>query len=319
MSGEATAERIDPARDRIPRWPTAGGALLVLSLLACMSLWDAPAQAGFPGANGKIFCEGLNDRATGTGDLEIFSVNADGSAYTPVTNNGPLIDPGIPTSFLTDQNPAVSPDGKRVAWSTNRDGGSRIYIKNADGTGPETVLTTEGVARVHSWSPDSRQIYFNNNLEGFPGNNEVYRMNADGTGQTNLTNRATSDVAPAVKPDGTKVLFHSNRNLGTNDFDIHAMNPDGTNVVNLTNNRAGNDLDPNWKPDGTQIVFERFASGSNSNIFKMNADGSGVTQLTFQAAGLNRNPVWSPDGTRIAFDSGRDTAAGQPNNQEVYT
>lgn len=322
MSEEATAERIDPGPDRhlaALRWPLAGGALLVLALLSCLSLWSASAQASFPGANGKIFCEGLNDRESGTGDLEIISVNADGSAYTLVTNNGPLVDPAIGTAFLVDQNPAVSPNGRRVAWSTNRDGGSRIYVKNADGTGPETVLTTEGVARVHSWSPDGSQIYFNNNLGGFPGNNEVYRMNADGSSQTNLTNRGTSDVAPAVKPDGTRVLFHSNRNLSSNDFDIHSMNPDGTDVTNLTNNPAGNDLDANWKPDGTQIVFERFASGSNSNIFKMNADGSGVTQLTAQPTGLNRNPVWSPDGTRIAFDSGRGTATGQPNNQEVYT
>lgn len=210
MSGEATAERTYPAPARDRRF-LAGGSLLGVALLACLSVWGVVAQAAFPGANAKIFCEGPNDRATNTRDLEVFSVNAAGSAYTLVTNNGPLIDPAVPTSFLNDQNPAVSPNGKRVAWSTSRDGGSSIYIKNADGTGPETRLTTEGIARVHSWSPDSSQIYFNNNLEGFPGNNEIYRMNADGSNQVNLTNRATSDVAPAVKPDGTKVLFHSNR------------------------------------------------------------------------------------------------------------
>ncbi|MGH8571153.1 MAG: TolB family protein, partial [Gammaproteobacteria bacterium] len=165
-------------------WLLSGGALLVPAFLVCLSLWGSPAQAAFPGANGKVFCEGLNDREANTGDLELFSINPDGSAYTLVTNNGPRVDPSVGTGFLGDQNPAVSPDGKRVAWSTSRHGGSHIYIKSADGTGPETRLTTEGVARVHSWSPDSRQIYFNNNLEGFPGNNEVYRMNADGTGQT---------------------------------------------------------------------------------------------------------------------------------------
>jgi len=334
MSGEATVRRIRRAADRVrgvPRCRLAGGALLVVAAFAGLTLGGAPAQAAFPGINGKLFCQEGSAPGPATKAQNIFSINPDGSGRTLVTNTT-FIDPADPNSgFSNNRDVRVSPDGKRVVFTSNRSGALSLYTMNSDGTGPATLVASPVAPAFgylsSSWSSDGTKILtteLNPNANG-----EIISMNADGSNQVNLTNRPSQDVAPAMSPDGRKILFHSNRNfapISPGDQDIYSMDPDGSNVQNITNdsNPDRNDLYPNWSPDGTQFVFERATnlslSTASSNIYKMNANGTGLTQLTFTTTGLTRFPVWSPDGTRISFDSIRDTLpAPDPQNREVYT
>jgi dipeptidyl aminopeptidase/acylaminoacyl peptidase len=261
-------------------------------VIAGLILTAVPAQAAFPGANGRI-----SFSSTRTGDAEVFTMNGNGSGQANRTN----------TVFFNDGTSAWMASGAKLAFTTNRDGNDEVYSMNADGTSA-TRLTNNLVSsdRQPAWSPNGAKIAFTSSRDG---NDEIYVMNANGTGATRLTNDPAADRQPAWSPDGLQIAFASNRD--GND-EIYVMNADGTAQTNLTANSAL-DSAPDWAPDGSKIVFESDRDApSIYQVYSMSFDGSGQTRLT--TSGVNdRHPVWSPDGTKIAFDSFRD------GNAEIYS
>ncbi|MGH2765470.1 MAG: TolB family protein, partial [Actinomycetota bacterium] len=147
-----------------------------------------------------------------------------------------------------DDDPAWSPDGSKIAFSTDRDGNLEIYVMNAaDGSG-QTNLTNDGEDdREPGWAPDGSRIAFRANRGGF----EIYVMNADGSGQTNLTNSPGGDVSPTWSPDGTRIAFATSR-LGFNE--IFVMNADGSGQTDLTNNLPASDGSPDWQRMFSKVV-----------------------------------------------------------------
>jgi Tol biopolymer transport system component len=86
--------------------------------------------------------------------------------------------------------PAWSPDGRKIAFMSDRDGNREIYVMNADGTGL-TRLTNDDVDDENpSWSPDGNQVAFNRRVLGHL---QIFVMNADGSAPTRLT-----ELSPAV-------------------------------------------------------------------------------------------------------------------------
>jgi len=203
-----------------------------------------------------------------------------------------------------DWQPAWSPDGSRIAFSSWRDGHPEIYAMNADGTGVTRLTNNSAGNGNPAWSPNGTKIAFQSPRDD--GRGEIYVMNADGTGVTRLTNNGTYDLGPAWSPDGRKIAFETDRD---GNREVYVMNADGTGLQRLTNHSA-NDGSPAWSPDGSRIAFQSSRDG-NGEIYVMNADGTGVTRLTNHAAS-DGEPTWSPDGSRIAFGSHRD------GNDEIY-
>jgi Tol biopolymer transport system component len=256
-------------------------ALIALALLAMV----APAQAAFPGANGKIAYSTWTDQPVDT-DSEIYTMNADGTGQTRLTTN--------PAS---DGGQAWSPDGTKIAFNSNRDANfSDIYTMNADGTSLTRLTSDPDYDVDPAWSPDGTKIAFTARRGG---NYEIYTMNADGTSQTNLTNSAVFEFHPAWSPDGTKIAFHTGS--GGN-FEIYTMNADGTNPTNITNHPGSDEYDPDWSPDGTKIAFDSQRDGT-FKIYTMNPDGTSQTRLFTSPDVAGIDPSWSPDGTKITFMS----------------
>jgi hypothetical protein len=226
--------------------------------------------------------------AYSAGHWQIFSARPDGSERTQLT------------SLPTDQfHPAWSPDGTRIAFSTqNADGDMEIHVMNADGSNIVQLTKGPGWSYLPAWSPDASRIAFVSNRDR---NDEIYVMDADGSDQTRLTDDPDEDLSPVWSPDGTLIAFQSNR---ADRNEIFVMAPDGTRIRKLTDMPGSGEFDPAWAPDGTTMAFASDRDG-NPEIYVMNADGSGVVRLTNDPA-HDWKPAWAPDGSRIAFESDRD-------------
>jgi prepilin-type processing-associated H-X9-DG protein len=218
-------------------------------------------------------------------------MNPDGSNPMRLTN-----DPAL------DSRPALSPDGSKIAFVSNRTGNPDIFIMNADGSNLTNLTNHSAADQFPSFSPDGSKIAFSSNRGGSP---EIYVMNIDGSNLVSLTNNPADDVDPAFSFDGSKIVFMSYRD---GNWEVYSMNSDGTNQTRLTDD-AHYDGEATFSPDGNLIAFVSNRAG-NGDIYVMNADGSGLTRLTFDA--LSSGPAFSPDGSQIAFSSFRD------NNWEVY-
>ena len=86
--------------------------------------------------------------------------------------------------------PAWSPNGRRIAFASLRDGNSEVYVMNADGSRQRNLTRNPAEDFFPAWSPNGRRIAFASLRDG---NSEVYAMNADGSGQRNLTRDPAED------------------------------------------------------------------------------------------------------------------------------
>jgi TolB protein len=94
--------------------------------------------------------------------------------------------------------PSFSPDGNRIAFMSQRDGGNaEVYVMNADGTGQTRLTKTHAWDTYPAFSPDGNQIAFQSDRDG---NHEIYVMNLRGQGVTRITNHAAVDSAPDWQP-----------------------------------------------------------------------------------------------------------------------
>jgi Tol biopolymer transport system component len=271
------------------RWPRpralAVGVMAGIALVAA----PVPATATFEGLNGRIVFAS-NDGLGGPDNL--YTVNAGGSGPTRLT-----------TSVANDLRPAFSPDGKRIAFASDRTGNPQIYVMNSDG-GNLTRLTNNSASDgMPSWSPDGRKIVFRSNRAG--AFFKLYVMNADGTDQTQITFGPGADRWGRYSPDGQRIEFTHAVDDGTNGPEaIWTMHSDGSHLRKLTpdNLQAGMG---DWSPDGSLIVFGNNACGScpSTDVFLMNTSGHDLRRLTDQMKlpGNNAFPKWSPDGRKIVF------------------
>ncbi len=127
---------------------------------------------------------------------EIASVNREGKDRKQLASGG------------INSWPAYSPDGKRLLFSSSRDGDFDLYAADADGTQPKRVLKLPGMQSHAAWSPDGRRIAFASN---HGDNHDLYVVNADGAGLKQLTAHPERDDYPAWHPDGKRIVFVGER------------------------------------------------------------------------------------------------------------
>lgn len=260
------------------------------------------------------------------GSMQIYVMNADGSAVTRLTYSG-----------ANDDFPRWSPDGTKILFQSDRDhpdtGYMDIYVMNADGSGVARLTTDASDDSFASWSPDGSKIVFQNIGNGVYY--QVWAMNADGSSPINLTNSSSSDGEPSWSPDGSKIAFASDRDHAGYDS-VYVMNANGSAQQRLTFSAGTiDDTQPAWSPNGGKVAFvstrdsttetwqETDDDGNyitksrvhiNKEIYLMNSDGSGQVRLTNDLANDDA-PSWSPDGTKIVWRTDRERDCCDPSAQ----
>jgi Tol biopolymer transport system component len=210
-----------------------------------------------------------------------------------------------------DSDPAWSPDGRKIAFLSRRDGKQDIYVVNADGSGLRNVTSSPEHEFRPAWSPDGRKILFTRSSDFHRrADVGVYVMNADGSGQRRLTfTKGRGDGNPvasnaAWSPDGREIAFTTKRD---GNWELYVIDADGSGLRNLSRNPARDGFDT-WLPDG-RIVFGTDRDGT-SQLYSINTDGSGLRNLsrgwppTYGGSWV----AWSPSGERVAFVFGPSSA-----------
>ena len=159
-------------------------------------------------------------------------------------------------SSLSDHNPNLSPDGRRVAFESQRSGeGNEIWLAEADGSNPVQLTHGPGLLQgTPRWSPDGRRIAFDS--QGEDKHYDIWTIDVDGGSLRHLTQDPGDKVTPSWSADGRSIYFSSDRE---GSFDIWRVASAGGPAERVT--RTGGHL-PYESADGQTLFFKKsyFAS-----------------------------------------------------------
>jgi TolB protein len=210
--------------------------------------------------------------------------------------------------------PAWSPDGKRLAYVSTKDGAYDIHVRDLE-AGTVHNLTMNGIWNGNpTWSPDGAWIMFDSAREGALWSDDLREKNywnfrnlfvvrPDGTELRRLTRLPGYNGSPSWSPRGTRVAFSSDRGGGT--YNVFTMGLDGEDQRQLTywdidEVGAGGGY-ARWSPDGTRLVFQGRrpdADRESPGLYVMSAEGGEMHLITNVKDWM---PDWSPTGGWIAF------------------
>lgn len=200
-----------------------------------------------------------------------------------------------PTPLPSSGEPIVSPDGSRIAFTSNRGGAEDVFIISANGRNERQVTNTREHEGNLAWAANGKQILFS----VFKDNtSHLYEIDVDGKNQHELA--SVPGRAPTLSPDGRRLVYMAGTWTATR-LMVSAL--DGTNAKQITD---GSSIAWNnhWSPDGKLMAFTgRNDPKGELAVFVMNVDGSSPRQVTHipPEEGGAQWPVWSPDGRRLAI------------------
>ena len=216
----------------------------------------------------------------GLDEYDVYSSRIDGGDIRRLTDS-----PGY------DAETAVSPDGKKIVFTSVRNGDLDIYTMDIDGKNVKQLTSTYGYDGGPFFSPDGNWIIFRSHLpktdaekahykELFdkrivqPIRFEIQIMRPDGSERRQLTDLGVASFAPYVHPNGKKVMFCSN--FGEQKpgqrmpaFNLYMINLDGTGLEKITYGETFDGF-PMWSTDGKQLIWcsNRFGPSMHStNVF----------------------------------------------------
>ncbi|HYR08458.1 MAG TPA: LpqB family beta-propeller domain-containing protein [Longimicrobium sp.] len=248
----------------------AGQRATVTFNVTCTPRWLVVAQFSF----------------TGGGDL--YRMDRTGANVVRLTTG-----PGTASSYQ----PAVSPDGRKIAFVSNRDGNPEIYVMNADGTNPVRLTNLPTLEWGPAWSPDGARIAF---VAESPetGAAVIRVMNADGSGVADVPGGPLPIVPPVRwSPDGNRLALTLLDEGG--DYNVYTMVVATGARTRVTTNPL-TDIYPSWTADG-RLVYTSVTE-ELTGVFAMNADGNANALLFDDRNQTEFRATLSSDGKWLAYD-----------------
>jgi TolB protein len=207
-----------------------------------------------------------------------------------------------------------SPDSRRIAFTSNRDGSFEIYTMNADGSNVQKL--TDGDKFIKNiaplWSPDGKKIVFTKTGFDDPEwptpakSNEIYMINPDGSNLEKLTDRI-DNWAMGWSPDGKKVLSY-----------VYEEEEDSIALINVTNRIQEIILGKTgvfykWSSDGRNIAF--VDNNSFNKVYVIDVESKKSKQVIKIKGNVGYPYIWTPDGKKLIFTLGSPDGK----NSDIYS
>ncbi len=211
-------------------------------------------------------------------DYDLFTAKPDGTDVKRLTDT-----PGY------DAEATISPDGKKIVFTSTRDGDLDIYSMDINGKNIKRLTDELGYDGGPFFSPDGKKIVYrsyhpktdaekqrykdrleNDLIE--PNNFELWIMDADGSNKRKITDLGDASFAPYFHPAGKKIIFSSNHfadDPRKRNFDLLMINVDGTGLERVTTYESFDGF-PMFSPDGKKLVFasnRNAAAQGDTNVF----------------------------------------------------
>lgn len=207
----------------------------------------------------------------------------------------------LTSSTATNVRPAWSPDGKSIAFQSNRDGPYHIYVMNADGSNLRQLTSGDNDDRHPNWSPDGKIIAVDT---GDQVKREIALIDVASKNRTQVTKLGMTSQFPSFSPDGKTIAFFL-YNLGI--MDLWTVGKDGGSPAAVTRQlatEANNQCTfachaARWSPDGTSVAF---SDGDNARVLLMASLASGAVTPISPDDEKSHFPVFLADG-RIVYVS----------------
>jgi tricorn protease len=236
---------------------------------------------------------------------DIWSVETIGGIARPVTMHE-----------AHDLYPVFSPDGRWIAFTSNRHGSYDVYVVSAQGGKPRRLTFDSAADLVNGWSPDGKQVLFSSSRStAFPPGFDLFTVPVEGGRVRQITPDEGRDGV--FSPQGDRIAYvrgagtwYRKGYRGSSNDDVWICNADGSNNRRLTDFN-GQDTSPMWSADGQSVYYvsEYFSTQEHpvGNIVCQDAAGkSKPRQVTFHTQDSVRRARISRDGEWIVYECGPD-------------
>src|SRR6478736_4887786 len=273
---------------------TIAATLFVLAVgVIAAAAQDGPAAVSpFPrNLSGVIaFQSDARTPANQAGRSKIYTIDLSTGRVTALTRDGDW----------NDEQPRWSPDGRRVAFKSDRGGSFNLYAMDAEGKNVVRLTDHAGNDHDPSWLPDGQSLVFASDRDRGPGRLDLYRLwIADGAVERLTTFFNGYAFMPSVSPDGNWVAFVATTFPMDGGFanQVHVLELATRMTWPFDITAAG--CWPSWSPDGQSIAHVSLLN-EPSTIQVVSSFGDAPQPLTGESSRWHYYPDWSPDNRLLA-------------------
>lgn len=222
------------------------------------------------------------------GNVDLFKIGSDQESAVRLTN-----------SAAVDVFPAWSPNKKLIAFISNQNGGSALWLMDANGESKRQLTGPDVDVSAFRWSPDSVRIAVEIVGDSRRG---ISILDTDLDESSSLTVDSEDARLGDWSPDGEWIVYVAQEGA---DGAIRRRNPTGVDEITIAEGRG---LNPRWSRNGQFIAFSRANEDGSVDLVVLDKDGNGESVV---AAGVNGKVAhdWSPDSKQLVYVIGPDSDA----------